>query len=81
MGITPVLFTIPHANYIMTNDMLEINDWIRKSGYHYVDMYEVFANKDGSCKEDLFLGDKVHPSVEGHKYIFNRIKMDCPFLF
>lgn len=81
MGITPVLFTIPHAYYEMTNDMLLINGWIRSSGYYYVDMYDVFANSDGSCKEELFLSDKIHPSVEGHRYIFNRIKMDCPFLF
>ncbi len=81
MGITPILFTIPHANYSMTKDMLSINDWIRSSGYHYVDMYKVFANSDGSCKETLFMNDKIHPTVEGHLYIFNRIKMDCPFLF
>ena len=81
MGITPILFTIPHANYSMTEDMILINDWIRTSGYHYVDMYKVFANADGSCKEELFMSDKIHPTVEGHFYILNRIKFDCPFLF
>ena len=79
--ITPILFTIPHAHYEMTDDMLRINDWIRSSGYHYVDMYEVFANSDGTCKTELFMPDKIHPTVQGHLYIYNRIKFDCPFLF
>ena len=32
-------------------------------------------------KEELYFDDKVHPNAEGHQMIFNRIKMDCPFLF
>ena len=81
MDITPILFTIPHAYHNMTDDMIAINDWIRNSGYHYVDMYEVFANDDGSCKKELFMDDKIHPTIEGHAYILKRIKTDCPFLF
>ena len=81
MDITPILFTIPHAHHNMTDDMIAINDWIRNSEYHYVDMYEVFANDDGSCKKELFMDDKIHPTIEGHAYILKRIKTDCPFLF
>ena len=81
MDITPILFTIPHAHHNMTDDMIAINDWIRNSGYHYVDMYEVFANDDESCKKELFMDDKIHPTIEGHAYILKRIKTDCPFLF
>ena len=81
MGIEPILFTIPHANYEMTDSMLRINDWIRSSGYHYVDMYKVFANSDGTCKTELFMDDKIHPTITGHLYIYHRIQFDCPFLF
>lgn len=81
MGIKPILFTIPHANYEMTDSMLRINDWIRSSGYHYVDMYKVFANSDGTCKTELFMADKIHPTTTGHSYIYHRIQFDCPFLF
>lgn len=81
IGVTPILFTIPHTNYEMTDDMIRINNWIRSSGYYYVDMYKVFANSDGTCKTELFMSDKIHPTIEGHSYIYNRIKLDCPFLF
>ena len=81
LGIEPILFTIPHANYEMTENMLRINDWIRSSGYHYIDMYKVFANSDGTCKTELFMSDKIHPTITGHLYIYNRIQFDCPFLF
>ena len=79
-GIIPILFTIPHANYVMTEAMLKENEWIRSSGCRYVDMYKVFADESGNCKEELFLTDKIHPTVTGHQYIMNRIKLDCPYL-
>ena len=79
-GLVPILFTIPPANYAMTDTMLRENDWIRSSGHQYVDMYKVFADDAGNCKEELFLPDKIHPTVTGHLYILNRIKLDCPYL-
>lgn len=81
MGITPILFTVPHGDYEMKDSMKEVNEWIKESGYDYVDMYKVFANSDGSCKQSMFMADKIHPTAEGQKAIFNQIKKDCPFLF
>ena len=81
IGATPILFTQCHIDTIMKEPMLIENEWIRSSGYPYVDMYKVYANKDGSCKSELQNADQCHPNVEGHELLFQRIKIDCPFVF
>ena len=82
LGIIPILFTIQPSNTgYLTPVFEEINSWIKSSEYTYVDMDKVFYNVDGTINTHLYLQDGIHPNVEGHKRIFDRIKMDCPFLF
>lgn len=67
----------------------EYNAWLRSSGYLYVDAEQAFVDvnvktttpTNANIKTNLFLADGVHPNADGHRAIFNRIKMDCPFLF
>jgi len=87
-GITPIFFTICPINITINPAFRETNAHIR-ANYLYVDMEQVFLSVDavrgnptaGDIKEELYFDDKVHPNAEGHQMIFNRIKMDCPFLF
>ena len=87
-GITPIFFTICPINLTINPAFRETNAYIREN-YLYVDMEQVFLNVDAvignptasDIKEELYFDDKVHPNAEGHQMIFNRIKMDCPFLF
>jgi lysophospholipase L1-like esterase len=82
MNIVPILFTIePDANGYASQAFPTINEWIRNSGYHYVDMDKVFHNPDGTINTTLYIGDNQHPNADGHLRIFNRVKFDCPFLF
>ena len=68
---------------------LDYNAWLRSSGYLYVDAEQAFVDinvktttpTNSNIKTGLFLADGVHPNADGHRAIFNRIKMDCPFLF
>ena len=87
-NIIPILFTIAPKNLLIESEFRTVNSWIRTSGYYYVDMEQVFLNVDATgevtssnIKNDLYLGDNVHPSVQGHLDIFHRIQMDCPFMF
>lgn len=87
-NITPIFFTISHIRSEINQAFRETNAYIRNN-YLFVDMEQVFLSVDavngnptaGDIRNDLYLGDKVHPTIEGHRLIFNRIKMDCPFLF
>ncbi|MBR1503164.1 MAG: hypothetical protein IJ618_04690 [Prevotella sp.] len=87
-GITPIFFTICPINMTINQAFRDTNAHIREN-YLYVDMEQVFLNVDAvngspttqDIKEELYFDDKVHPNMEGHLLIFNRIKMDCPFLF
>ena len=65
-GITPIFFTICPINLTINPAFRETNAYIRTAS---------------DIKEELYFDDKVHPNAEGHQMIFNRIKMDCPFLF
>lgn len=80
-SIIPIIFTLePDATGYRNPNAEQINEWIRSSGYHYVDMDKVFWDENGNIRTDLYV-DGVHPTILGHRLIFNRIKMDCPFLF
>lgn len=88
-GMTPILSTIAPKATGFTTAHRETNAWIRSSGYNYVDMEQVFLSRPATAqdltiadiKTNLFLGDGVHPTILGHRFIFNRIQMDCPFIF
>lgn len=60
--------------------MTNINNWIKNSGYNYIDANTACTTDGLTWKDGYVLEDGVHPSIIGHEAIFNRIKIDCPFL-
>ena len=60
--------------------MPDINEWIRNSGYHYIDFDTVLRDVNGNVDSSLFLSDNIHPNEAGHQRLYNRILLDCPFL-
>lgn len=87
-NITPIFFTIAPILSTINENYRETNAYIREN-YLYVDMEQVFLSVDAingnptadDILEELYIDDKIHPNIEGHQLIFNRIKTDCPFLF
>lgn len=57
-----------------------INNWIKSSGYSYIDANKACTTDGLTWKSGYVMDDGVHPTVLGHKAIFDRIKIDCPFL-
>lgn len=80
LGITPILMTISPPKSGQLASFVAVNAWIRNSGYKYVDMEKVFLNVDGTINNEVYLDD-LHPNVAGHLAIYNRIQLDCPWLF
>ena len=76
--VTPIFCTIP--NVPSRNHSFK-NEWVRSSGYRYVDLCEVVgADLDSNWYSGLLGGDKVHPSDKGQIAIANRIITDVPEL-
>ena len=89
--ITPILCT-EHPLWSLGGllpNISAMNTWIRESGYLYCDMEQVFLDVDvvtgnptnENIKGDLYLPDHMHATIEGHQLMFNRFKMDCPYVF
>jgi hypothetical protein len=80
-GSIPILATLPR---LTTGVLDQINSWIRSySGCRYVDIQIVTSNNGtttGTPAAALFLADG-HPNVAGNLRIYNRLKIDCPYLF
>ena len=55
-----------------------MNDWIRSSGYVYLDIAEILSlNNDGvTIDETKLKSDKVHPTIESHELIYKRSLID-----
>jgi lysophospholipase L1-like esterase len=77
-GIRTIWLTVP-PKYGTGDNHPVINDYIR-SHFHYVEIKDVFYNNDGGLDKNMFLSDNIHPSIEGHKRIYNLIKARCSFL-
>lgn len=77
-GIKTIWLTVP-PKYGTGDNHPVVNDYIR-SHFHYVEIKDVFYNNDGVLDKDMFLSDNIHPSIEGHKRIYNLIKARCSFL-
>lgn len=76
-NITPILTIYP---YIGKNHTLK-SDWVRKSGYRYVDLWEAMCNEDGSWKDPAWLyKDNVHPTPEGAEVMWGAFKSAIPEL-
>ena len=76
-GIKTIWLTVP-PRYGVGDNHPVVNDYIR-SHFHYVEIKDVFYN-NGGLDKNMFLSDNVHPSIEGHKRIYNLIKARCSFL-
>lgn len=76
-GIKTIWLTVP-PKYGVGDNHPVINDYIR-SHFQYVEIKDVFYN-NGVLDKKMFLGDNVHPSIEGHKRIYNLIRARCSFL-
>ena len=76
-GITPILSTIPNTP-TMNNSYK--NDWVRKSGYRYIDFARaVGAEEVGSpWYEGMLHTDNVHPSELGAKALYAQFITDFP---
>lgn len=77
-GIKTIWLTVPPRYGIGDNHPV-VNDYIR-SHFHYVEIKDVFYNNDGVLDKNMFLSDNIHPSIEGHKRIYNLIRARCSFL-
>ena len=77
-GIRTIWLTVP-PKYGTGDNHTVINDYIR-SHFCYVEIKDVFYNNDGVLNKNMFLSDNVHPSIEGHKRIYNLIRARCSFL-
>ncbi len=76
--IRTIWLTVP-PKYGTGDNHSVINDYIR-SHFRYVEIKDVFYNNDGVLDKNMFLSDNIHPSIEGHKRIYNLIRARCSFL-
>lgn len=79
VGLTPVFDeriqpmswkpTHGYSNEVISSYNKAIRDFSDQNGFHFVSMAEVYKGKDDEC-----LPDGIHPSAEGHRLIFERVK-------
>lgn len=75
-NIIPILATIPS---VPTLNHEKKNEWVRNSGYRYIDFAKaVGAQADGTWYDGLLSSDGVHPTVEGAKALYGRAIADFP---
>ena len=76
--ITPVFCTVPT---VPTVNNEKKNDWIRASGYRYIDFAKaVGANSSGVWFNGMLSSDNVHPTDKGARALFTRALLDYPEL-
>jgi len=80
-GTTPILTTFAPRS---TNQafLTQANAWVRSSGHPYIDIAYAVTNSNDSVTwgAGMEVGDGIHPSVAGHLAIYNRAKVDLPWL-
>ena len=75
-GITLIFSTIPNVPNI--NHKYK-NDYIKESGYRYVDVCEAVGADSGTSWYTGLLGsDNIHPSYKGRQVIAYRVISDVP---
>lgn len=76
-GITLILATIPNTPIVRN---VEKNAWVKASGLRYVDFAKaVGAESAGSTwYTGMLSNDNVHPTAEGAKALWLRLRMDVP---
>jgi hypothetical protein len=73
--ITPVLATIPTCPNI---DNTYKNEWVRNSGYRYVDFNKAVGVTGTTWYNGMLSADKVHPTELGAKALVSRVCVDVP---
>lgn len=76
--IEPIFATIPTVPTINHEGK---NNWIRNSGYRYIDFAKaVGADADGNWYDGTLSSDGVHPTEKGAKALYMRALLDVPEL-
>ena len=82
--ITPILATIhPGGNAEANARNQEINQWVKDSGYMYLDLAELLSlNNDGvTADSNLLNPDMVHFTTPTNKIIAERFESDFGYIF
>ena len=76
-GITPILATIPSTPTVSN---IYKNDWVRKSGYRYIDFARAVGGEElgSSWYEGMLHTDNVHPTESGAKALYAQFIADFP---
>ena len=74
-GIELIYTTIP---YPTGSDRKEINDYIKASGYRYIDVYKAVSSDDNGTWYAGMNDDGTHPTVAGAKAIAAQVLVDFP---
>ena len=89
-GIELVFCTIPSLPNISLHTKTALNNWVRNSGYRYVDVAKAMGDDDpsGNCRgwgtDNALLNQKsngdpdVHPTARGAKMIYRQVLIDFP---
>ena len=80
-NIIPILATLsPRSD--RNNYIKDVNKWIR-TDYQgaYIDISKAVSRNDRLWLPGMCMNDSIHPTMAGHEAMFERIKMDAPFLF
>ena len=83
LGIKPILVTTPPVSGIPIERIIQMNDWVKNSGYRYVDQCKA-VTVDGAgimWKDGYVYSDGVHPTALGHKAIYEAFVKELPELF
>ncbi len=62
----------------------QANEWIRNSGYKYVDIYQLTTNVNGDTHTQItnkFQSDGVHLTPAANEEVYNKFKAEVPELF
>ena len=89
-NIVPVFTTIPSLPNIAAHTKTALNNWIRNSGYRYVDFAKAMGDDDpsGNCRgwgtDEALLASKangdpdVHPTARGALELYRQALIDFP---
>lgn len=73
--IVPILATIPTCPKV---DNTYKNDWVRASGYRYVDFSKAVGVNGTSWYSGMLSADEIHPTELGAKALASRVCIDVP---
>jgi lysophospholipase L1-like esterase len=80
-NVIPIIATLsPRSDRIPF--IIQVNDWIRND-YNgaYIDISKAISPTGTYWTSGMSLVDGIHPSVAGHQAIYDRIKIEAPYIF